>query len=101
MGMLSIARLLDDNREFNAVFHGKDPTIPVALSWTAYFDHAIYGEMIDRLPATKILALTGFRVTVPSKHRSLRRERSRIATGMQIRRKGLATRWAYWRTSIP
>jgi len=44
MGMLSIARLLDDNREFNAVFHGKDPTIPVALSWTAYFDHAIYGE---------------------------------------------------------
>jgi hypothetical protein len=44
MGMLSIARLLGDNRKFNAVFHGKDPTIPVTLSWTAYFDHAIYGE---------------------------------------------------------
>jgi hypothetical protein len=44
MGMLSIARLLDDKRKFDAVFHGKDPTIPVALSWTAYFDHAIYGE---------------------------------------------------------
>ncbi len=44
MGMLSIARLLDDNRKFNAVFHGKDPTIPVTLSWTAYFEHAIYGE---------------------------------------------------------
>jgi hypothetical protein len=44
MGLLSIARLFDDKRKFNAVYSGSDQSLPVALSWTAYFDHAVYGE---------------------------------------------------------
>jgi len=44
IGLLSIARLLDDGRKFNAVLYGNDRAIPVALPWTKYFDHAIYGE---------------------------------------------------------
>jgi len=44
MGLLSIARLLDDNRKFNAVLYGNDRSIRVTLPWTQYFNHAIYGE---------------------------------------------------------
>jgi hypothetical protein len=44
MGLLSIARLLDDGRKFDAVLYGNDRAIPVGLYWTKYFDHAIYGE---------------------------------------------------------
>jgi hypothetical protein len=43
-GLVAIARLLDDERRFNAVLLGKDPTIPVVEPWTKFFDHAIYGE---------------------------------------------------------
>jgi hypothetical protein len=43
MGLLSIARLFDDGRKFTAVLYGNDRTIPVALPWTEYFNHAIYG----------------------------------------------------------
>ncbi len=43
-GLLSIARLLDDGRKFNAVLYGNDPSIPVALPWTVWFNHALYGE---------------------------------------------------------
>jgi hypothetical protein len=43
-GLLSIARLLDDGRKFNAVLYGKDRSIPVALPWTVWFNHAVYGE---------------------------------------------------------
>jgi hypothetical protein len=44
LGLLSIARLFDDPRKFNAVLYGNDPTLPVDLFWTRYFNHAIYGE---------------------------------------------------------
>jgi hypothetical protein len=44
MGLLSIARLLDDGRKFNAVLYGDDPSISVAAYWTKYFNHAIYGN---------------------------------------------------------
>jgi hypothetical protein len=43
MGLLSIARLFDDGRKFNAVLYGNDRAIPVALPYTVYFNHAIYG----------------------------------------------------------
>jgi hypothetical protein len=43
-GLLSIARLLDDGRKFNAVLYGNDRAIPVALPWTVWFNHAVYGE---------------------------------------------------------
>jgi len=44
MGMISIARLLDDERRFNAVVFGDDRSIRLPIPWTAYFDRAIYGE---------------------------------------------------------
>jgi len=44
MGLLSIARLLDDGRKFNAVLYGNDRSIPVDLFWTKYFSRAIYGH---------------------------------------------------------
>jgi len=46
IGLLSIARLLDDDngRRFNAALYGDDRAIPLAIPWTAYFDHAVYGE---------------------------------------------------------
>jgi hypothetical protein len=44
IGLLSIARLLDDRRKFNAVLYGADRSLPLAIPWTTYFDHAIYGE---------------------------------------------------------
>lgn len=44
IGLLSIARLLDDGRKFNAVLYGVDRSIPLAIPWTKYFNHAIYGE---------------------------------------------------------
>ena len=43
-GLLSIARLLDDERKFTAVLYGNDRSIPMALPWTSWFDHAIYGQ---------------------------------------------------------
>lgn len=44
MGMISVARLLDDEHRFNAVAFGGDRTIRLPIPWTAYFDRAIYGE---------------------------------------------------------
>ena len=44
IGLLAIARLLDDPHRFNAVLYGNDRSIPVAIPWTDYFDHAFYGE---------------------------------------------------------
>jgi hypothetical protein len=44
IGLLAIARLLDDSHKFNAVLYGNDRSIPVAIPWTAYFNHAVYGE---------------------------------------------------------
>jgi len=44
IGLLSIARLLDDSRKFNAVVNGNDRSIPLAIPWKQYFDHAVYGE---------------------------------------------------------
>ncbi|WP_338846320.1 hypothetical protein V8J88_21490 [Massilia sp. W12] len=43
-GMLSIARLLDDGKRFNAVLKGGDAAYPVALPWLVQFNRAIYGE---------------------------------------------------------
>jgi len=44
LGLLAIARLLDDGRKFNAVLYGNDRSIPVAIPWTNWFNHAVYGE---------------------------------------------------------
>jgi hypothetical protein len=44
IGLLSIARLLNDERRFNAVLYNNDRSIPLAIPWTAYFNHAVYGE---------------------------------------------------------
>jgi hypothetical protein len=44
LGLLAIARLLDDGRKFNAVLYGNDLSIPVAIPWTDWFNHAVYGE---------------------------------------------------------
>jgi hypothetical protein len=44
VALLAIARLLDDPRRFNAVLYGNDRSIPVVISWTRFFDGAIYGE---------------------------------------------------------
>jgi hypothetical protein len=44
LGLLAIARLLDDGRKFNAVLYGNDRSIPLAISWTNWFNHAVYGE---------------------------------------------------------
>jgi hypothetical protein len=44
IGLLAIARLLDDGRKFSAVLYGKDRSIPLAISWTDWFNHAVYGE---------------------------------------------------------
>jgi hypothetical protein len=43
-GLLATARLLDDKRRFDAALSGADPSIPVTLPWTAYFDRAVYGD---------------------------------------------------------
>jgi hypothetical protein len=42
--LLSIARLLNDARKFDAVVRGADSANPVVLSWVRYFDHVIFGE---------------------------------------------------------
>jgi hypothetical protein len=42
-GLLSIARLLDDRRAFEAALYGNDRRLPVTLPWVAYFDRAVYG----------------------------------------------------------
>lgn len=42
--LLAIARLFDDRNKFDAVLYGNDPSIPVVLPWTRFFDGAIYGE---------------------------------------------------------
>jgi hypothetical protein len=47
--LLATARLRDDERQFNAVLYGIDPSIPVLLPWTRLFDRIIYGES-DSIP---------------------------------------------------
>jgi hypothetical protein len=44
LGLLAIARLLDDGHRFNAVLYGNDRTMPLAISWTDWFNHAVYGD---------------------------------------------------------
>ncbi len=41
--LLSVARLLDDKRRFNAALTGNDHAIAVVLPWVRLFDGAIYG----------------------------------------------------------
>jgi hypothetical protein len=43
-GLMATARLTDNQKQFEAVLHGKDPSLRVTLPWTAFFDRAIYGE---------------------------------------------------------
>ena len=43
-GLLATARLADNQKQFEAVLHGQDPSLRVTLPWTAFFDRAIYGE---------------------------------------------------------
>jgi len=42
-GLLATARLLDDERKFNAVLYGDDLSLPIVLPWTRLF-RTIYGE---------------------------------------------------------
>lgn len=46
LALLAIARLLDDDsgRRFDAALYGNDRSIPVAIPWTDWFNHAVYGE---------------------------------------------------------
>jgi hypothetical protein len=44
LGLLAIARLVDNGRKFNAVLYGNDRSIPVAIPWADWFNHAVYGE---------------------------------------------------------
>jgi len=53
MGLLSIARLFDDGRRFNAVLYGHDPSSSVDLFWTKYFNHATYGYNDKPIPCYK------------------------------------------------
>jgi hypothetical protein len=43
-GLIATARLLDNQRQVEAVLAGRDPSMRVALPWIAFFDRAIYGE---------------------------------------------------------
>ena len=43
-GLLAVARLLDNKRQFEAVLNGGDPRISVSLPWNALLNGAIYGE---------------------------------------------------------
>jgi hypothetical protein len=43
-GLLATARLTDNQKQFEAVLDGKDPSLRVTLPWIAYFDRSIYGE---------------------------------------------------------
>jgi hypothetical protein len=51
--LLSIARLLDDNRKLTAVLYGNDRSIPVALPWARWFNRAIYGQNDKPIPCYK------------------------------------------------
>jgi len=42
--LLSIARLLDDEPDFEAALNGGDGTRAIKLPWIELFDHVIYGE---------------------------------------------------------
>jgi len=43
-GLLALARDLDNQREFEAVLSGKDPSLRVTLPWIVFFQRAVYGE---------------------------------------------------------
>jgi hypothetical protein len=43
-GLLATARMVDNQKQFDAVLNGRDPSIRVTLPWIAFFDRAIYGE---------------------------------------------------------
>lgn len=42
LGLIAIARLVNDPRRLNAALYGDNKS--VAIGWTQYFDHALYGE---------------------------------------------------------
>ena len=98
-GLLAIARLLDDSQKFNAVLYGNDRSIPVALPWTVWFNHAVYGENDSRLRVTKTKAPIGPQVLTPSRPRLLLLEKLRIAIETTTPPKGLAIHWVSWRAS--
>jgi hypothetical protein len=43
-GLLALARLLNEKRQFEAVLTGKDASIRVTLSWLDFFQRSVYGE---------------------------------------------------------
>ena len=43
-GLIVLARLLNDGRKFEAALNGRDPSIPVSISWSTLVNGAIYGE---------------------------------------------------------
>jgi hypothetical protein len=43
-GLLTLARLLNNKTQFEAVLYGGEAPVRVSLPWTAYFARAIYGE---------------------------------------------------------
>jgi hypothetical protein len=53
LGLLAIARLLDDGRKFNSVLYGRDRSIPLAISWTDWFNHAFTANTISPSDVTR------------------------------------------------
>jgi hypothetical protein len=44
LSLMAVARLENDERKFNAVLYGGDPSVPIALPWIRMFNRVIYGE---------------------------------------------------------
>lgn len=42
--LLALARLADDQKQFEAILYGRDPAIRILQPWTDLFSSAIYGE---------------------------------------------------------
>jgi hypothetical protein len=99
MGLLSIARLFDDGRKFNAVLYGNDPSI----SWTFSGRNTLItrptGITTSRFRATRIRPLTASKARALSRPQPLRLERSRTATDTQIQGRPSAIQPASWQTS--
>jgi|SRR6516165_7768574 len=92
IGLLSIARLPDDGQKFKAVLYGDDHSIPLAIPWIEYFDHAIYGGGDKRIACYKNSSPDS--ITSDSSYQTevVAQERLRIVIGTMGTCKPLATR---------
>jgi len=92
IGLLSIARLPDDGQKFKAVLYGDDHSIPLAIPWIEYFDHAIYGGGDKPIACYKNSSPDS--ITSDSSYQTevVAQERLRIVIGTMGTCKPLATR---------